>query len=87
MIAIHPQPRPLDLFRLFWRELTVIGARVYERADYERAVELLANGVVPADVLISAVVPLAQAPEAFVQLEEGSGVMKVLVDCQARVEA
>jgi 2-desacetyl-2-hydroxyethyl bacteriochlorophyllide A dehydrogenase len=87
VIAIHPQPRPLDLFRVFWRELTVIGARVYERADYERAVELLANGVVPADVLISAVVPLSEAPEAFVQLEEGSGVMKVLVDCQAKVEA
>jgi 2-desacetyl-2-hydroxyethyl bacteriochlorophyllide A dehydrogenase len=87
VIAIHPQPRPVDLFRVFWRELTIIGARVYERADYERAVELLANGVVPADVLISAVVPLSEAPEAFVQLEGGSGVMKVLVDCQARVEA
>ena len=87
VVAIHPQPRPLNLFRLFWRELTVIGARVYERADYERAVELVANGVIPADALISAVVPLAEAPDAFVQLEGGGGVMKVLIDCQAKVEA
>ncbi len=87
VVAIHPQPRPVSLFRLFWRELTVIGARVYERADYERAVDLLAAGVVPADALISAVVPLADAAEAFVQLESGSGVMKVLIDCRASADA
>ena len=69
VVAIHPQPRPVSLFRLFWRELTVIGARVYERADYERAVDLVAAGVVPADALISAVVPLSEAADAFVQLE------------------
>ena len=28
---------------MFWRELTLIGARLYERADFERAVELLAD--------------------------------------------
>jgi (R,R)-butanediol dehydrogenase / meso-butanediol dehydrogenase / diacetyl reductase len=44
---------------VFWRELTVIGARVYERTDYERAIDLVAAGVVPADALISAVVSLS----------------------------
>src|SRR4029079_11982990 len=29
VVAIHPQARPVNLFGLFWRELTVIGARVY----------------------------------------------------------
>jgi len=87
VVAIHPQPRPVSLFRMFWRELTVIGARVYERADYERAVELVAAGVVPADALISAVVPLSEAADAFVQLERGGGVMKVLIDCRASADA
>jgi 2-desacetyl-2-hydroxyethyl bacteriochlorophyllide A dehydrogenase len=87
VVAIHPQARPVSLFRLFWRELTVIGARVYERADYERAVDLVAAGIVPADVLISAVVPLAEAADAFVQLESGGGVMKVLIDCRASADA
>ncbi len=87
VVAIHPQPRPVSLFRLFWRELTVIGARVYERADYERAVDLVAAGVVPADALISAVVPLSEAADAFVQLERGGGVMKVLIDCRASADA
>jgi threonine dehydrogenase-like Zn-dependent dehydrogenase len=87
VVAIHPQARPVSLFRLFWRELTVIGARVYERADYERAVDLVASGVVPADALISSVVPLSEAAEAFVQLERGGGVMKVLIDCRASADA
>jgi (R,R)-butanediol dehydrogenase/meso-butanediol dehydrogenase/diacetyl reductase len=29
---------PVNLFRVFWRELTLIGARVYERSDFEEAV-------------------------------------------------
>ena len=57
------------------------------RADYERAVELVAAGVVPADALISAVVPLSEAADAFVQLERGGGVMKVLIDCRASADA
>jgi (R,R)-butanediol dehydrogenase / meso-butanediol dehydrogenase / diacetyl reductase len=82
VVAIHPQPRPISLHRIFWRELTVLGARVYERADYERAVELVGFGVVPVDALVSAIVPLDEAGTAFGMLEGGGGVMKVLVDCR-----
>jgi len=82
VVAIHPEARPVSLFRLFWRELTLIGARVYERADFERAVELVSSGVIPAGALISAVLPLSVASQAFAQLEGGQGVMKVLVECQ-----
>ena len=87
VVAIHPQARPVSLFRLFWRELTVIGARVYQRTDFDRAVDLIAAGVVPADALISAVVPLSGAADAFVRVAEGGGVMKVLIDCQASADA
>ena len=34
-VAIHSTPPPVNLFRVFWRELTLIGARVYERADFD----------------------------------------------------
>ena len=47
IVAIHPQPRPIDLQRVFWRELTILGARVYQRVDFERAVELLAAEEIP----------------------------------------
>jgi 2-desacetyl-2-hydroxyethyl bacteriochlorophyllide A dehydrogenase len=81
VVAIHPTPRQVDLQRVFWRELTILGARVYERPDFETAVTLLAEGVIPAAELITEVIPLAQAPEAFERLASGNA-MKVLVDCQ-----
>ena len=83
VVGIHPQPVPVDLHRVFWRELTLIGARVYERADFETAVRLVADGSVPAEALISRVEPLARTPEAFAALESGGEVMKILIDCRS----
>lgn len=82
IVAIHPQPRPVDLQRVFWRELTIVGARVYERRDFETAVELLAAGVIPADRMITGTVPLERTADAFSRLAAGDA-MKILVDCQA----
>jgi len=72
----------VNLFRVFWRELTIIGARVYERADFVEAVRLLCDGAIPADELITRVDPLEDVADAFAELETGSA-MKVLIDCQA----
>lgn len=82
VVAIHPEPRPVDLQRVFWRELTLVGARVYERVDFERAVELVAAGVVPAERLITRVVPLTEVTDALDDLGAGRA-MKILVDVQA----
>ncbi|GAA3918144.1 alcohol dehydrogenase catalytic domain-containing protein [Streptomyces lacrimifluminis] len=83
LVAIHPRPREVNLHRFFWRELTLVGARLYDRSDFERAVALVADGTIPADRLISKVVPLTEAPAAFEALEGGGDVMKILVDCTA----
>jgi 2-desacetyl-2-hydroxyethyl bacteriochlorophyllide A dehydrogenase len=80
-VAIHPRPREVNLHRFFWRELTLIGARLYERADFEAAARLLAEGEIPVESLISRTEPLEQAAEAFAALESGAGIMKVLIDC------
>lgn len=82
-VAIHPTPREVNLHRFFWRELTLVGARLYEREDFENAVRLIAQGEIPADTLISRIEPLDRAAQAFEALESGAGVMKVLIDCQA----
>ncbi|CCK26010.1 L-threonine 3-dehydrogenase [Streptomyces davaonensis JCM 4913] len=81
LVAIHPRPREVNLHRFFWRELTLVGARLYDRSDFEHAVTLVADGTIPADRLISKVVPLTQAPAAFEALEGGGDVMKILLDC------
>jgi len=86
VVAIHPTPREIDLQRVFWRELRILGARVYQRTDFERAVELIADGTIPSELLITAIVPLAETRAAFAELEAGRA-MKVLVDVQAGQEA
>jgi len=82
VVAIHAQPRPVDLQRVFWRELTILGARVYERRDFETAVELVASGAIPADALITSVVPPSGAAAAFDALQAGRA-MKILVDIES----
>ncbi|MFJ9120208.1 zinc-binding dehydrogenase [Streptomyces sp. NPDC102394] len=86
LVAIHPRPREINLHRFFWRELTLVGARLYDRSDFEKAVTLVADGTIPAERLISKVVPLTQAPAAFKALEGGGDVMKILVDCTGEAQ-
>lgn len=83
VVAIHPTPREVNLQRVFWRELSILGARVYQRVDFETAVELVSRGVIPADLLITRIVPLTGTQQAFDDLENGRA-MKILVDVQAR---
>ncbi|MEV2238316.1 alcohol dehydrogenase catalytic domain-containing protein [Micromonospora sp. NPDC049891] len=79
MVAIHPRPREVNLHRFFWRELELLGARLYQRDDMAEAIRLVASGAIPARQLISRVEPPEAAAEAFTALE-GGGVMKVLLD-------
>lgn len=82
LVAIHSRPIPVNLFQFFWRELTLVGARVYERKDFEDALNFLKDGTIPTGVIVSDVVPLRDASAAFARLHSGEA-MKVLVDCNA----
>jgi len=85
VVAIHSAPREIDLQRVFWRELRILGARVYQRADFERAVDLLASGVIPVDALVTSVVPLEQTGRAIDELASGQA-LKILVDVASAQE-
>lgn len=81
MVAIHPRPREVNLHRFFWRELELLGARLYQRDDMAEAIRLVASGVIPAAQIISRVEPVESVTAAFEALE-GGGVLKVLLDCR-----
>ena len=83
VVAIYPEAQPVRLFDLFWKELQLRGARVYEPADYARAIELLAEGSLPLGRLISRVEPLERLPSVFEELAHGTSDIKVIVDCSA----
>ncbi|AGL19189.1 threonine dehydrogenase [Actinoplanes sp. N902-109] len=86
VVAIHAAPREVDLQRVFWRELRLLGARVYQRSDFERAIELLDGGVIPAQELITGVVPLEGTADAMADLAAGRA-MKILVDVAGQEQA
>ncbi|MFI2856570.1 zinc-binding dehydrogenase [Paenibacillus sp. JSM ZJ436] len=81
IVGIFSKPVPVDLHRFFWRELKLIGARVYEHEDFEKAIALAAGGELALDQIISEVYPLNEIQAGFQQMESGSGAMKVLIRC------
>jgi len=81
VVAIFSQPPKIDLFRFFWRELQLRGARVYEPEDFEAAIALAASGSLPLDRIVTAIQPLEALAEAMHELEGGGPVMKILVRC------
>jgi threonine dehydrogenase-like Zn-dependent dehydrogenase len=83
VVAIHTEPRQVRLFDLFWKELQLRGARVYEPADYERAIELLTEDALPLDRLVSRVEPLERLPALLEEMSAHPVGVKVLVDCRA----
>jgi len=83
VVAIFPEPKPVALCDLFWKELELRGARVYEPEDFDAALALLAGGTLGVERLITAVEPLERVPEIFDELRDGRQAMKILVDCRA----
>ena len=68
LVGVHAERRSIDLHRFFWRELELIGSRVYRAEDYETAIDLLGSGRIDAGRLITAVSPLEGIEDAFKSL-------------------
>jgi 2-desacetyl-2-hydroxyethyl bacteriochlorophyllide A dehydrogenase len=83
VVAIFSSPPAVNLHDVFWKELEIVGARVYEPEDYENAIALVVSGRLPLADLITSVEPLEKLHEALEQLESNPSAMKILLDCQA----
>jgi len=81
MVAIHSQPVPVHLFQFFWRELRMIGARLYEPEDFDRAIALAGSGQLPLDRIVTDRIPLDRLEAGLRAMEQGGEVMKILVRC------
>lgn len=82
VVAIHTEPTPFDLMAMFWKELDISGARVYQRRDFDEAIGLLADGVITADSLVTDVVALADTEQAIERLGSGENIVKLMIDSQ-----
>ncbi len=79
MVAIHAERPKVDLFQFFWRELELIGVRVYTPEDYEKAIQIVASGGVEAEQVITDVSPLSDIQSAFEALDSSPTALKSLI--------
>jgi (R,R)-butanediol dehydrogenase / meso-butanediol dehydrogenase / diacetyl reductase len=80
VVAIHAEAIPVDLYRMFARELNMHGSRLYAREDWDEAIRLAASGAVPVRPLVSRKIPLEELQQGMEHVLAGGAVMKVLVD-------
>ncbi|QDT68515.1 D-arabitol-phosphate dehydrogenase [Planctomycetes bacterium MalM25] len=82
MVAVHPEPRPVDLFRFFWCELKLIGTRLYEPCDFDEAIALSAAGKLHLDKLITQINPIDEVQRVFETVDSNPDGVKYLIDCR-----
>ncbi len=83
VVAIHAEAIPVNLYRMFARELNMHGSRLYAREDWDEAIRLAASGAVPVRPLVSRKIPLEELQQGMEHVLAGGAVMKVLVDLTA----
>ena len=65
MTALHKVPAPLLFRELSYKEISIIGTRIYARGDYETALELLRTGRMDIRPLVTHTFPMSEAVSAF----------------------
>jgi (R,R)-butanediol dehydrogenase/meso-butanediol dehydrogenase/diacetyl reductase len=81
LVSVYGFRPQVDLYRFFARELSLIGVRLYNARDFERAIELAASGALPLTSVITATEPIGKIQSVFEDLVAGGNSMKVLVEC------
>lgn len=81
VVAVYPKPVEIDLFKVFWREMNIIGTRVYEYEDFEKAIALAESGALPLERIITRELPLDRLADAFHEMEHGGEALKILMRC------
>ena len=83
MVAIHPQPRPVNLFKFFWSEFKLIGARLYEECDFDEAIQLASEGKLHLERLITAIHPIDDVQHTFETIDSNPNGIKYLIQCSS----
>ncbi len=79
-VGVLEEPVEINQLLLTMKEARIQGAFAYRREDFDRAIELLSSGEIPAEKLITQVVPLGSAQEMFDELRRpGTEQLKVLL--------
>lgn len=81
IVGVFGEKPTVDLGLVQDRELSLVGTLMYQKADFEKAVELIAAGKMCLDDLVTHRFPFGQYLEAYHTIEESNGeYMKVMID-------
>jgi 2-desacetyl-2-hydroxyethyl bacteriochlorophyllide A dehydrogenase len=78
LVGVYPGLTPIDLQAVTFKELEVVGTRVYSRDDLRTAARMIVDGAFDPGPLLTLTVGLDEAPDAVAALSSGREV-KVLV--------
>ena len=78
-VGAYPGVVGVNLQDMMFRELRMVGTRVYSPEDVSAAIALISAGSVDFSLFITSVVPLDQGPEAITRLRSGEE-LKVLLE-------
>ena len=70
VVGSYKKPAEVDLLKIEFKELTLIGTRVYTPRDFEIAIRILQSGRIDLDRILT-VAPPAEAPQQFANLLSG----------------
>jgi L-iditol 2-dehydrogenase len=81
VVGVFGQKPVVDLGLVQDRELSLVGTLMYQKQDYERAIELVAGGRLCLDQMITHRFPFKEYLEAYEMIEASGGqYMKVMID-------
>ncbi len=76
-LGVFKKPVPVDLQAVNFKEITLIGSRVYTKQDFMTAIELADS--LPLGPIVTDTFPLAAVTIAFEKFKAGEGVCKVMI--------
>lgn len=79
IVSIHKGALPVDLQRIAFREIELIGTRVYTRADFEDAVAMMGRMTESLSWIAGDAYGLTDAPDMLRDLANGAGPLKAIV--------
>ncbi len=81
VVGVFGQKPRVDLGLVQDRELSLVGTLMYQQADYERAVALVASGAMHLDEMITHRFAFADYPAAYEAIEHSNGeYLKVMIE-------
>jgi threonine dehydrogenase-like Zn-dependent dehydrogenase len=80
VVGVHKEPHPVDLQTLNFREISMIGTRVYTREDFQKALQVIRD--LPVKELISHKIPIDKAPQGFELIKKTDDVCKVIIQME-----